>query len=217
MCYSNPITCASETDKYSYLLNQTRSPLLRLPGELRNKIFEYALSDWAIHARYKNCDPGIEADFRCIFLGEAKVLPPNRSILALSLVSRQVHAETDGLLFSDKCVNDFFVPVRFLSTLNKRISKEHREQIRTIHIPMLYKSEDVWLQGGRWSLDGSSVDGPWHTVLSVLQQFVGIERVILMCPVGRSLETSQWLARILNAGNFLAKNKGGVQVTAEKL
>jgi hypothetical protein len=68
------------------------------------------------------------------------------------------------------------------------------------------------------TLSGRLLVGLWCAPLSVLQHFVGIERVVLIeDPEVCSLqEISQWLATLLNAGDYTAEDRGVVQVIVEQ-
>jgi hypothetical protein len=91
----------------SALRNQQNSPLLRLPAELRNSIYEYALGGHIIRVKQE-----ISQGRVIRFLPDFEVFQPastsrlkHRSInmtalLQLSSVSRQLRAETKGLPYS---------------------------------------------------------------------------------------------------------------------
>lgn len=95
--------------------NQTQSPLLRLPAELRNSVYTYALGGHriSIGAPY-SLDPGemtvIESD-DCQY--------PASALLGLTLACRQTHAETRDQVFE---LNEF----------GGRYNKEHHSFAKTV-------------------------------------------------------------------------------------
>jgi hypothetical protein len=84
----------------SSVKNQTLSPLLRLPAELRIQIFTYALSDWQVCMFYSyecgqkvvQCKPvnGVEGPW----------ISAKSAILGLPSTCRQLRSETAGLPFT---------------------------------------------------------------------------------------------------------------------
>ncbi|KAF3001553.1 hypothetical protein E8E13_009730 [Curvularia kusanoi] len=72
------------------LQNQKQSPLLRLPGELRNKIYGYFFSDYDIHMECEG--------FSFVGGSEFPHLRGNQ-LVAMSAVCRQLHDETALLPF----------------------------------------------------------------------------------------------------------------------
>ncbi|KAF2831016.1 hypothetical protein CC86DRAFT_281657, partial [Ophiobolus disseminans] len=69
--------------------NQQESPFLRLPGELRNRVYHYALSDVVLSVYRSGTPPTY-----------LQVIPHSASAAASKFaVCRQVHAETHLLLF----------------------------------------------------------------------------------------------------------------------
>jgi hypothetical protein len=109
------------------------------------------------------------------------------------------------------------VRTKDLHTLYTRIGKERRKHIKTLRIPLHTPDKAIWIQRGRWYAGGPSAGGLWFAPLSVLQQFVGIKRVVLIEGPGfcNLQEISQWLATLSNAGNYMAEDRGGVQVIVE--
>jgi hypothetical protein len=73
----------SRTDSLRSLRNQCESPLLRLPGEIKNQVYEYALGGktWTI------------------WRGQDDVCNKRKDALALLRVCRQLHADTAALPF----------------------------------------------------------------------------------------------------------------------
>ena len=89
---------------YSTIENQRSSPLLRLPGELRNQIYEYALSGWQIQMAYSRAIYGQQAVY-CRRIGETEDdwtgwIEATQAITALPVTCRQLCAETQLLPFT---------------------------------------------------------------------------------------------------------------------
>jgi len=104
------LTCASHTPHLTHRANlrssranQKSSPLLRLPAELRNKIYKYALGDWVVSLLYTNDDP----------IRGRKIVPYTRAglddnvwyaatgaILGLRSTCRQLREETGVLPYT---------------------------------------------------------------------------------------------------------------------
>lgn len=77
-----------QADDRSAGMNRTKSPLLRLPGELRNKIYQYALSDRTL--AYKKCSP--------VNVATAN-MDGTIHIYHLSLTCRQIYEETREIAY----------------------------------------------------------------------------------------------------------------------
>ena len=78
---------------FSSIANTANSPLLRLPGEIRNEIFAYLYTDAGYEIELDNdC-----ADRRVVLSDVTASL--RRYLIRLLLVCRQVHAETALLLY----------------------------------------------------------------------------------------------------------------------
>lgn len=82
--------------------NNKKSPLLRFPGEIRNKIYQYALGGWHIHTGPRITKIGTMCQRLEIL--EITWLEAT-TITALPSACRQLHAETHLLLFT--LDNDF--------------------------------------------------------------------------------------------------------------
>ncbi|KAH4215166.1 hypothetical protein HBI25_153600 [Parastagonospora nodorum] len=83
--------------------NQKASPLLRLPAELRNKIYQYALSDWIITLSYTNNDPWYGQEIvLCTRAGMNDNIwyAATSAILGLRSTCRQLRAETGVLPYT---------------------------------------------------------------------------------------------------------------------
>jgi hypothetical protein len=102
------------------ILNQTDSPLLRLPAELRNSIYEYGFNDLTINIRPRS---------KIVLTRDGHVLH-NPESLALTAVSRQLYAETKLLPFLFRRVSGEFVG-HFMEGI-KKLSLEQRHAIREI-------------------------------------------------------------------------------------
>ena len=81
---------------YSSEINRQRSPLLRLPAEIRNKIYGYALGGMKLRMPYRSKELGVVS---AMSYGPSVSLTPLHRLVGLTLVSRQLYAETKILPF----------------------------------------------------------------------------------------------------------------------
>jgi len=86
----------------STIRNQQDSPLLRLPGELRNRIYEYALGDFQIFFKDRSVGRGVEVYTTNEEADKRMIRAPH--FQGLTTTCRQVHAETKLLPFA---LNEF--------------------------------------------------------------------------------------------------------------
>ncbi|KAF1959435.1 hypothetical protein CC80DRAFT_545818 [Byssothecium circinans] len=116
--------------------NQLHSPLLRLPGEIRNKIYEYALGG----LRFEKKGYGTTRVYAIEHPGNSKIAHRSVASMALSLtkVCRQVHAETALLPYQ---LNAFPHNVVFDKSSGYKwdqsdaLEQHQREAIKTITVP----------------------------------------------------------------------------------
>jgi hypothetical protein len=107
---------------HSTQLNATDSPLLRLPGELRNKIFEYVLGDLDLHFTYAY---GYQFDVR--------LETHQRNMLGLLFVCRQAHAETALLHYALNTFNFTLTEIFDVKNFLQGMSAAQRKAIQRIY------------------------------------------------------------------------------------
>ena len=105
---------------------------MRLPGEVRNRIYSYALGRKHIVI----LPPRLySADKNCTSDHLLAVFEPNaiRKLLYLTETCRQIHTETDLLVFE---LNDFRIPFKYsFDHFVKSVSQRQMEAIRTLMWP----------------------------------------------------------------------------------
>jgi hypothetical protein len=158
----------------SSLRNHHVSPLLQLPTELRYRIYEYALSDWKINVDYhsfqrKKSSHGPSTLCKSLTNDKSGWLPASRSILALSSVSRQVHAETHTLLFTARCHNELWTSLRSAPELYRRLNKQQRGDVKQLGLRLPDPQKSCI---GYW---WGTTCGPAY----YLRSFVQLEHVII--------------------------------------
>lgn len=147
--------------------NQIRSPLLRLPGEIRNQIFEDVFStDEVIELRpYEGSD---YADQHSNKTATVKImLGHNLSPFNVLFVSRQIYLETRLLPYS---LNTFHCAgFWFLNIILRRMPSEQRCAIRTLKL--------------RWATGQHTVaemlHKGHHTARTTLRMLTGLETVVV--------------------------------------
>ena len=111
---------------YSSEVNRQRSPLLRLPAELRNKIYGYALGGMDLRISYRSRELGLVA---AMFYNTPVWFTSLHRLVGLTLVSRQLYAETKILPF-ELCT---MLALRFtFNDLIERLNITQRQAISTI-------------------------------------------------------------------------------------
>ncbi|KAF1359339.1 hypothetical protein EJ07DRAFT_77821, partial [Lizonia empirigonia] len=109
--------------------NQRESPFLRLPGEVRNRIYNLALGNRQIMILHPRLYSAIRYSRRC---HGTDPFEPNTvdKLLHLTETCRQIHAETDLLVFK---ANDFRIgsELNFNKFLDS-ISQRQTDAIRTL-------------------------------------------------------------------------------------
>jgi len=124
---------------YSSEMNRQHSPLLRLPAELRNKICEYALGGMDLRISYRNWELGLGelglgelGLVAAMFYNTPVSFTPLYRLVGLTLVSRQLYAETNILPF------ELCTMLALRSTFNdliERLNITQRQAISTIRAP----------------------------------------------------------------------------------
>ncbi len=122
-----------------YLRNQHVSPLLRLPAEIRNKIYTLVLSGHSINLSTFNPNHPTYTLFRKQHTRQKALLA---LLTALPSTCRQIRAETKPLPFS---LNDFIL----VQGLQKRLNETQFHAVRTLkwsmnclHTDILYDNYD---------------------------------------------------------------------------
>jgi hypothetical protein len=119
--------------------NRSESPLLRLPAELRNQIFEYAL--------HEHTGRTFQVDKRNIHEGRF-LKKPAFNALDLLQVSRQVYAETAALPVRRNTY--FFVQQPNDTRFFNGLSTVHKAAITSVKLEFVrYDLEKLWL----WDID----------------------------------------------------------------
>ena len=94
-----------ELTDYSTKRNSEQSPLLRLPAELRNKIYQYALSGYVIQLYSFSLFEKPERRLHCEPAPGSMTTRPKDNlwplVQSLSHSSRQLHAEIGEMLFTE--------------------------------------------------------------------------------------------------------------------
>ncbi|KAI8939992.1 hypothetical protein NX059_003715 [Plenodomus lindquistii] len=80
--------------------NQRELPLLKLPGEIRNRIYELVFGGYQFHLRRDITSNKLAFDFDCFDLDDNHVDISIYTFLDMTTVSRQFRAETRSLVFS---------------------------------------------------------------------------------------------------------------------
>ncbi|KAH6846211.1 hypothetical protein CC77DRAFT_166788 [Alternaria alternata] len=111
------------------LRNQAESPLLRLPGEIRNRIYDYVFRAECIVV----LEPGTHTKYICRLYnrGAARSYQPLCTLLQSRLVCRQYYAETRLLVFQN---NRLCVDIWNLRGLLEMIPKDVQNAISTLCI-----------------------------------------------------------------------------------
>ncbi|KAI4662024.1 uncharacterized protein J4E78_004815 [Alternaria triticimaculans] len=93
---------SSEAAEVISEMNRQRSPLLRLPAEIRNKIYGYALGGMELRISYRTRKFAL---LSALSYDPSVSLTPLHRRVGLTLVSRQLYAETKTLPF-ELCTMD---------------------------------------------------------------------------------------------------------------
>jgi len=116
--------------------NQLQSPLLRLPAELRNQVYNYALSDWNIRIFYQEYSMKPVKHMSAICrptYNTGSWIPTNKAILSLPSVCRQLNMETKLLPFTLN--NEFGLETtRCLEKFIERLGHERRSLIANVRL-----------------------------------------------------------------------------------
>lgn len=112
------------------LLNQQNSPLIRLPGELRNMIYAFAFSDNVIEKRDTE-HPRTTAQAQPAATDTKKTVP---TPLGLLNVSRQIYFECRILIFKLAALR--IRDLQHIPDLYRKITDPQWNAITTVRIPM---------------------------------------------------------------------------------
>jgi hypothetical protein len=116
-------------------INQQQSPLLRLPAELRNKIYEYALGGMELHISSRS---RMSDQFSVVSSDPSFDNIPLHRLIGLTLVSQQLYAETKLLPFELGTVRTTASTPR---APIKRLSVTQRQAISSIRVDYWYASD----------------------------------------------------------------------------
>ncbi|CAO2656897.1 Nn.00g057000.m01.CDS01 [Neocucurbitaria sp. VM-36] len=111
------------------LRNQTESPLLRLPGEIRNKIYDYAFSGHIIHVFGNEPNHSL--------YGSVDWLPVGYSLSMLiktTTLCRQIRSETALLPFG---CNKFWVSPPLLPDFLTTLGPQQRDAIKVVGVSVV--------------------------------------------------------------------------------
>jgi hypothetical protein len=162
---------------YSSLRNQKVSPLLRLPAELRNKIYGYAFSEVRITPRLDHHSKKFSVKREDTRIQPAYSTVHRGNLLALLLVCRQIHAEAALLPFHEFQFNLGLDCVNTLNLLMDAFTKKQRETIRHIMLDDYVLSDIFRKMTGYWRGEDFVVkERPYDSYL-ILQQLPGLRLV----------------------------------------
>ena len=164
---------------YSSEINRQRSPLLRLPAELRNKIYGYALGGMELRVSYRSKELGVVS---AMSYDPSVSLTPLHRRVGLTLVSRQLYAETKILPF-ELCTMDVIRSL-FYNHI-KRLNTTQRQAISTIRTHYM-----------------NARDGTVWTILwSEVRKLTGLKRVeVFCCPTNLGLSGRIHLVEAIKEG-----------------
>lgn len=113
------------------MCNKLQSPLLRLPGELRNQIYEHALGGLLIQVNDITKDPRLRSHLTACRLDGSGEVNALFAFSGLTLVSRQLYAETRFMVLR---LNEFDVTDKALPVLDIVLNHEKRSEVRTVRL-----------------------------------------------------------------------------------
>jgi hypothetical protein len=180
---SHDFIARSKLTAHSSRRNQIFSPLLRLPAELRNKVYEYALGGWEIRIWYDLTYKIDESKQKSDSTGRvcAACRPASgvkkpwirarKAVLNLPSVCRQLNAETKMLPFT---LNDLGLQDdRYLDHFYYRLRETQRPHVARLRIFLGDFDRHIYPGGmGEFSL---TIVDPNKT----LGNFVGLEKLVL--------------------------------------
>ena len=133
--------------------NQLQSPLLRLPAELRNRVYNYALSDWNIRIFYQEYSmkpvKRMFAICRPTYSNTGSWIPTNKASLGLPSVCRQLNMETKLLPFTLN--NEFGLETtRCLEKFIERLGHERRSLIAKVRLVVWNRTTGINYDAIAW-------------------------------------------------------------------
>ena len=174
-------TCSQrrKLTRHSTLRNQQVSPLLRLPGELRKSIYEYALGGHVLCLKY---EASVQRHGSKITVwGTEGVNRPQPCSIAVLRACRQLHLETKRLPFSlnvfQGSIEDFLIGIR-----DHFSQHEHASAIRSVRV--LLDSTDLFWTSGWYDLEAPADETftePLDDILSGLRALEGLKEIHLQC------------------------------------
>jgi hypothetical protein len=159
----DPTTFAPENNDISER-NRTDSPLLRLPAELRNKIFALAFGGLKIFIRNTRIDVSYNSRGNADFI--------RRPFAGLQGTCRQIYVETALLPFSE--INEFwYYTTSDLDILQDRFAPAQVKAISTVFFNIVFNPLDIVNNfPDRWgNFDRDRLVG--------LEEFEGLQKVIV--------------------------------------
>ncbi|KAF1850674.1 uncharacterized protein K460DRAFT_412336 [Cucurbitaria berberidis CBS 394.84] len=150
-----------------YLRNQVESPFLRLPGEIRNRIYEFALTASRIQVRKRYILPPNRTIY--LYFDTCKTIKMNDNrpsnnvnlLLGITATCRQVHAEAALLPYT---LNTFAIDPAALGELIKILPDHAKDAIKVVRLALSWES----------LLAGYRVKGLEHLV-----KLTSLEKIIL--------------------------------------
>ena len=159
-------------------MNRQRSPLLRLPAELRNKIYEYALGGMQLRISYSERKFAL---LSALSYDPSVSLTPLHRFVGLTLVSRQLYAETKILPF-ELCTMDI---IRSSFYQIERLNTTQRQAISIIRTHYM-----------------NAISGAvWKILWSEVRLLTGLKRVeVFCCPTNLGLSGRIHLVEAVEKG-----------------
>jgi hypothetical protein len=138
---------------------QTQSPLLRLPAEIRNEVYKYALCDQVLDVDGKSAE---------------------RNLFGLTLACRQLYQETELLIYSRNTLRIKDGP-KFEKWLKKRTGPQ-LAAISTIKLAYCMDIRGSLVHGG-WHKDRNTHLWEYAPPSSIRKKLTGLERVVVHADV----------------------------------
>ncbi|KAH6629090.1 hypothetical protein C7974DRAFT_393824 [Boeremia exigua] len=151
-----------------FICNQLESPFLRLPGEVRNRIYEYALGGKVISYNQHHSH-SIDADY---YRQHGYGTPEPHTVstlLHLTATCRQIHAETDLHIFK---YNEFLINTStVLQSFVEALSQRQLSAIRTY----------IWPQRSGYVTD------------EMMEQLVGMRKILVAMQGDGQIASDFWI------------------------
>ncbi|KAI8939991.1 hypothetical protein NX059_003714 [Plenodomus lindquistii] len=143
-----PVTSAPPSRRMNnYLRNQTTSPLLRLPAELRNRIYGYVYTEKSIMI-LRDTKSGRTSWYTDVSTEEyhaqyrKSIRYPFSSLLASTAICRQIYAEANMLPFRLNTIS--VIRMEPIAYMLRKWSRKHREAIGGLRLGLQFSvAEDI--------------------------------------------------------------------------